>query len=162
VEVSRVPPSLISNAAENWRHFPNLLIEMRKRGIKPRIDLVKTIPYLGKERPSGLSYLQSMAQVMAYPIMGHDLGDIAKELWADCPNPLRTLMYSAAVYQVLSGMEKMKQSMDYIEQQFRLSHQDKVVLEEVGDIDDFSNEDIWSPEGTLHRIACVQNNQPQH
>jgi hypothetical protein len=133
---------------------------MRKRGITPDVDLMRLIPYLNKERASGLSYLRTVAMVMSYPVMGHDLTDIAKEIWAECPDPVRTVMYGAIVYQTLSGWEKMEQSMDYLDDKFKLAHKDKMALEDLGDLNALSNEDIWAPEGSLHQIALVQGNQP--
>lgn len=80
VEASRVPPSLVKNASCNWRDIPNLLIEMRKRGIEPNIQFLTEIPYLSRVSRSGQLYLHMLAEVMVYPIMGHNLSEYAVKI----------------------------------------------------------------------------------
>lgn len=134
IDVSRVPPNLIRNASENFRDIPSLLIQMKKRGIRPKVSLLYHVPYLCKVRQSGKSYLNHLSQLLLLPLMGEDLTEFATELDPMVKLPLRidqAICFSSVIH-MLRTTEKLDEAIDIFMNSLQLTEGD---YEKLMDID---------------------------
>jgi len=92
IDVSRVPPGLIRNAATNWRDLPALIHFCKLRGVTIRQDLLRTFSFLqSRVKPrrvsekgvqgngEGPSYLTLLQHSMAFPLLGEEKIDFWDE-----------------------------------------------------------------------------------
>jgi hypothetical protein len=126
VDVSRIPPNLIRNASENWRDIPALLIQMKKRGVQPKVSLLAEIPYLSKVRARGVSYKYQLSQLMLLPLMGEDLSSLARNLDETASLPCRVdqaISYSSVIH-ILRVTEKLDEAIDKFSLSIGLNHEE--------------------------------------
>jgi len=128
---------------------------MKKRGVDPRIDLLRMLPSLQKVSKEGLSYLEHLQISLSYPIMGKDLSEIASMM-----GPLRVpplgldaINNCVGMIQSIDAVAKLDEAHTYLRKDLKIDFLTSVELRDISIGDRPPEWHCWNPEGTLYRMA---------
>lgn len=141
---------------------------MQERGVQPRIEYLRDVVYLHtKAKVNGLSYLDNLALIMRFPIMGKDLSSLGREINPDLevtPELKDRLYKSLLLTKMLTALNKMDSACNELLSAFNLNEQHYHALANV----DFGTpiEELykvirpgyhyWNREGSINIVACTK------